>query len=302
MRFFKLHLLPTSYGRILPPQGGWPRSNGDWGRVACAAGACMLVSLLALSTDRVMGSLCRPVHTASTEIGERRLVTPQVGVSALLNTHSKICWCQARPILPTGKVTTRLVLQQGEGLFTVSPGAHGDLVVGVGDWTLRHLGTSFDARRLDDGTMRFTVREGAISVTGSTTAILQANQVATSIRGSQALQVKTYTAAQIQDQLSWQKGQLTLSSSPLQEAGDEMARYHKTDVRIARAIRDRQVALNLDLSNLCNFAHAMHDLYSDVHPFVDESDPKHPILLLDLPSQHPGYTPLRLAPGPCSLP
>jgi transmembrane sensor len=223
----------------------------------------------------------------------------------MMNTDTQACWCLKRPFWLVGKVTVYLTLLRGEALFSTS-NDHSDLIVNVGDLSVQHLGTVYAVRRYENGTARITVKEGAIraSAPHMKTTDAQASQVMLSnyLDPRVSPQIKTYSAAEIENQLSWQKGLLILNDATLQAAVDEIARYHSTDIIVDPSIRDRRVGVIVDVTNLCAFVDNMRTLHPDIQADVDDAGSKSPLLHFHLQSGHKHNTAPRDTQVKCDLP
>jgi transmembrane sensor len=151
-----------------------------------------------------------------TGVGERLTIGLADGSTAILNTASRLR-------VAYSDRERRLVLEDGEALFTVAKGQPRPFVVTAGGRSITAHGTEFDVR-LDSRTLKVALVEGVVSVRAAADArevrlaprdVLVAEGNLTSVRSGSDL------AAFV----GWRDGLVMFDNATLAEAAAEMNRY-----------------------------------------------------------------------------
>ncbi len=216
-----------------------------WMAAALIAGVAVLVG----------GILWRVPSAISTAQGEVRLVPLVDGSAVTLNTESKLA-------VEFSKVERHVELLAGEALFNVAKDRARPFIVRAGNTRVRAVGTSFSVRKISDDNVKVLVREGVVEVTESEGAHV------TSVQVSAASQLIAQTRdtgsavpvppAQIDRELAWQQGMISLDGRTLREAAEEFARYSPTRIIIEDpSLANRTVTGLFSANNPIGFAHAV---------------------------------------------
>jgi len=196
-----------------------------------------------------------PSGEFATRRGEVRFVPLADGSAITLNTETRL-----DVDFTAGERTVELL--KGEALFSVAHDRARPFVVHAGDTHIRAVGTSFTVRRLPGEKVKVLVREGVVEVTEDVTikpapirvvaqsqAVLQPFAVAA---------VVSVPAPQIERELAWQQGMISLDGRTLREAAEEFARYSNTRIIIDDpSIADRTVTGLFSANNPLGFARAV---------------------------------------------
>lgn len=163
----------------------------------------------------------------ATEIGEQRTLTLTDGSTLRLNTNTAVAFRLAAK-------ERRVVLEQGEAFFEVTPNPTRPFIVAAGRAEARVVGTAF-AVRLRESDSVLTVAEGRVrfGVPGrGDGATLSANQQATlTHEGDNSPRVRVLVPDEVGRRLAWREGMLQFSNTPLSEAIEEFNRYHTVQLR-----------------------------------------------------------------------
>lgn len=171
-----------------------------------------------------------PVTTTyRTDLGGFSRVPLPDGSVVALNTDSEI---RVR-ISPTIR---EIVLVRGEANFDVAHERRRPFDVHVESTVVRAVGTSFDVRRLDKGSVNVMVTEGRVTLegmsaaqggraVGQTAVALAAGQAAISRAGH--LEVQDISAAEAARRLAWQAGAISFQGESLADAISEFNRYSR---------------------------------------------------------------------------
>lgn len=187
-------------------QRGWPRRF-----MPAAAGlATAVIAALVL----VFWLPSRGLY--ATEVGGQRVVALDDGTQVRLDTDTRI-----RVRFARGE--RRVLLEQGQALFTVAHDAARPFRVDAGGTKITALGTVFDVRREATGA-RVTLVEGSVAVTDGPAGagawrLTPGQQVQTSRSNPSPVAVDATV------ETSWSQGHLVFRGTPLREAVAEVNRY-----------------------------------------------------------------------------
>ena len=190
-----------------------PRTKRVWSRRLFPAGV-VLVPVAALALALLFWLPARGFY--ETEIGGQRVVALDDGTQIRLDTDTRI-----RVRFASGE--RRIVLEQGQALFTVAHDATRPFRVEAGGTEVTALGTVFDVRRESTGA-RVTLVEGSVAVTDVQSEtrnwrLTPGQQVQTSRRDPAPVAVDATV------ETSWSQGHLVFRGTPLREAVAEVNRY-----------------------------------------------------------------------------
>lgn len=193
-----------------------PRLSHIWARRLAPVAMVLVPVLVAVL---VIGLWLPSRDVYSTDVGGRRMVQLDDGSQVQLDTDTRLK-------VRFGEAGRRVILEQGQALFTVAHDPARPFSVAAGSTEITALGTIFDVRREAVG-VRVTLVEGAVAV-----AVTEANsgeprrwrlspgqQLATSRPGPEPVAVDAAIAT------SWSRGRLVFREAPLREAVAEVNRY-----------------------------------------------------------------------------
>lgn len=200
------------------------RVNSWWlGGLAAACLTGLIASGVLINASRDEG---RYYNTA---VGEQTQITLRDGSVVTLNTQSTIYVDFSGP-------QRRIELRAGEAFFKVAHDASRPFIVQAGDTAVRALGTEFDVYRHGDKAVSVAVASGKVQVRH----IDEAQSRIVKLLSGQSIIVApmkplVVRSTQISKELSWQKGILEFSSTPLADAVAEINRYSATRIVLSDA-------------------------------------------------------------------
>jgi len=217
-----------------------------WLSVAAAAGVAGLVAVFGLYLSK---------NEFATRRGEIRTISLDDGSTITLNTQTEVN-------VDYSNSTRKIELRKGEALFNVAKDPLRPFSVLAGGTAVRVLGTSFTVRRLADERVKVLVREGAVEVTQSSGADTQPVRLAARTQAlAQARTnpvVEVVPPSQIERDLAWQQGMISLDGMTLGQAAAEFARYSRVPIIIDDpAITERTVTGLFAANNPVGFARAV---------------------------------------------
>lgn len=185
---------------------GWPRRF--------MPASAVLASVVAVALTLAFWLPSRGLY--ETEVGGQRVVALDDGTRVRLDTNTRI-----RVRFASGE--RRVVLDQGQALFTVAHDAARPFRVDAGGTEITALGTVFDVRHEATGA-RVTLVEGSVAVTdvqagAGNWRLSPGQQVRTSRRDPSPV------AVDAKAETSWSQGHLVFRATPLREAVAEVNRY-----------------------------------------------------------------------------
>ncbi len=225
----------------------WLRhGRSPWVAGALAAGIAALV----------VGVILRaPSGEFATQRGEIRLVPLADGSAITLNTETTLDVAYT-------KSARNVELVGGEALFDVAKDKSRPFIVHAGDTRIRAVGTSFTVRRWPGEKVRVLVREGVVEVTQDVTANAAPIRVSAQSQALSEPRAPTAIAPvpmpQIDRELAWRQGMISLDGRTLREAAAEFGRYSSTAIIIDDpSIADRTVTGLFAANNPVGFARAV---------------------------------------------
>jgi transmembrane sensor len=232
-REFRAHRPPIRRARLL------------WTAAAMVAGIALFVGITVL---RATGAI-------TTAQGEVRIVPLVDGSAVTLNTDSKLA-------VEYSNAERQVELLAGEALFNVAKDRTRPFIVHAGHTRVRAVGTSFSVRKISDDNVKVLVREGVVEVTegeGAHAASLRVGAASEVIAQPQSAgPVVPVPPAQVDRELAWQQGMISLDGRTLREAAAEFARYSPTQIIIDDPdLAGRTVTGLFSANNPVGFAHAV---------------------------------------------
>jgi transmembrane sensor len=212
------------------PRRVWAWTGAGGALAACLAGAAWLI----LPPPAIESG---PSQTLRVNLADGSVVSLAPGSS--LRAASRL----------TARSPTLL---RGEAFFTVAHRGGAPFTVGVGDASVRVVGTRFDVHRSAEGRVRVQVEEGVVEVSprpSGPVSRLVAGQQAVLKDGSTRIAALTGEAAG-----SWRTGQLSYVSAPLADVVEDLNRYRQTPLRVASpAVGDLKVTAGFPIDQADHF-------------------------------------------------
>ena len=205
-----------------------------WQLPAVAAGFASLAVVAVLVFVMPRFGAVQQSMAFSTDVGQHRPVELQDGSSVHLNTASSIRVNYA-------KGRRGVLLERGEGYFSVAKDASRPFEVTAGSTVVRAVGTRFTVRRFENGDAEVIVFEGVVEVrraaegsTGSPSATVAGGQQPVRLGVGQAaselkdsIVLKSLNTVELHRELAWQQDRIVFDSTPLRDAVAEVNRYTK---------------------------------------------------------------------------
>lgn len=163
-----------------------------------------------------------------TQVGELRSVALPDGSRAELNSRSRIR-------VRFDDAERRVVLEEGEALFTVEKNAARPFVVDAGLGTATVTGTRFDVRR-DADQVRVLVESGSVKVAGAHDAAALPVAAGQGVRIDAAGQAGAAEPVDMAATLAWRGGQIRFSNTDLATAAREVSRYRQQPIVLAPGV------------------------------------------------------------------
>jgi transmembrane sensor len=219
------------------------QARSSWRRGAVAAlAACLLVILSGIAYQILA---IRPV-IYQTGVGQQQSVLLEDGSRISLNTDSKV-------EVKFSRRERHVVLARGEAMFEVSKNPQKPFVVQAGHQLIRVLGTTFAVRQHEASTLEVTLLQGRVEVQHEGQA--HSSPIAV-LKPGQRLMLTSAGAAidypQLDEIISWRKGEVVFDNASLLDAAAEMNRYDNSHTIVI----DPPVA-SLRISGVF----AIHDLF-----------------------------------------
>ena len=206
--------------RILAETAG--RDHRRWQRFAVAAS----VAIALLGGGLLMRAQHRqpPGVVYATKAGERSIVKLADGSQLVLNYATEL------DVRLDGQAR-RVMLHQGEALFTVAHDQTRPFEVVAGDGVVTALGTRFEVRS-DDRHVTVTLSEGRVSLDRQVDKEHIQLEPGEQVRYQVDAPELNRRAVDADVVTSWSTGRLRFRSTPLSEALEEVNRYSTTQIRI----------------------------------------------------------------------
>lgn len=184
---------------------------------AAAAAAVVLLPQLPSPT---------PTDSYATARGEQRTVSLADGSKIELNASTRLTVAMDRG-------ERRVVLDEGEAVFDVTPDSQRPFTIAAGDRTVRVVGTQFDVRRRA-GKLSVTVARGIVEVrpsgvAGGAAFRLHPGQRLDHAEGAAQAHVAAVKADEV---LGWRSGRRVYRDQPLSDVVADLNAQFKTPIRI----------------------------------------------------------------------
>ena len=218
-----------------PAQSTWNRVT--WGAVAACIAAGLVIVGPSETFNRSFGppesSTATTIQRYATQVGERRTLRLPDGSLIALNTGSVI-EVDYRP------EQRDVRLREGQALFKVAKNKDRPFVVTAGDRRITAVGTEFDVRLGDQGTVKVLLIEGKVKVTpikrGGLARIIPGLDAETLGPGDELSAQMTgnvqITAADVARATSWTRGQIIFRDDRIADAVAELNRYSPTHLMV----------------------------------------------------------------------
>ena len=191
--------------------------------------AAVIVTVSALTGLATVYSSKPVERTFATVTGGREIVSLADGSTIELNTDTRLRLIQ-------GKAGRQARLEKGEAFFQIKHDAAHPFIVIAGDHLVTDLGTKFVLRR-DRDELKVSMLEGSARVDGigsannSASATLTPGDVA--VATVDTLVIAKRPERQLKNDLSWRRGLLVFSNTPLNDVVAELNRYNAVKLTVA---------------------------------------------------------------------
>jgi transmembrane sensor len=224
----------------------WPERR-SWAKSVALAAAASAAAIFLL-----------PLFFGSEQYGTRRgevkVVPLEDGTVMTLNTASTV-----EVNYSAGRREIRLL--GGEAVFDVAKDAARPFVVEVGSASVRAVGTSFSAHRLENAPLHVLVREGVVQLEQSSLRAplrLEANMHLELSEGAAEAKIRMVDASEIGRRLAWMEGRIAFEGETLADAVAAFARYSDTSIVITDpALAQRQITGLFMANDPVSFARAV---------------------------------------------
>jgi transmembrane sensor len=202
-----------------------------------AAAAAVIVLLFVLPSRR---------QELTTQTGERRVTTLADGSKLELNAETEV-------VVQLGDNERIVRLLRGQAWFNVARDPARPFRVDTPAGVVRVTGTEFDIRSADAGVTEVTVLEGRVVVQAEhgATEILLADQRA-SLQGRR-IQIQVLPPGAARDTIAWRTGQVAFDTTPLQEAIERFAAYHRQTILLDPIAAQQRLGGRYSLDDLDGF-------------------------------------------------
>jgi transmembrane sensor len=225
-----LRNLPAAQPLPFQPRRSLGRSAQLTRRVWEAAGVGLAAAAALAVFVAVRPEPLDPTQVYQTAKGESRLLELADGSHVRLNSASRLS-------VRLEKSSRNIELAEGEAAFDVAKDANRPFLIGVGDRSIRVVGTEFDVLR-HDGLLKVTVRRGIVAVQAPD-ASPQSEPVLLKIGDQLEHQagdrVSSVRHVDPEAAFAWREGELIYIDQPLTEVVADLNRYFATPVRVAGA-------------------------------------------------------------------
>lgn len=184
----------------------------------------------------------RSTETISTPSAQRSSVALADGSTAELNARTDL-----RTDFRYGRRTVELF--EGEAFFSVAKDPAHPFLVRTPTGTIRVTGTRFNVRLASDRTI-VTLVEGAVAYEAGGAAIALAPGEQLDSRAERPLAL---TAAQLESELAWRTGNLSLNGLTLAEVAARFASYHGKVIDVAPSVGALRLGGSCPLDDLPGF-------------------------------------------------
>lgn len=191
-------------------------------RLATAASVFLLVGIATFSAEGWYGTSDHLVVGH----GNQETVHLADGSRLELNTDSEVK-------IRINRWQRSVELIRGEVYFNVVHDQNKPFVVTAGSGRTIDLGTQFDVYRHTDGEVIIAVQEGSVRVTANQTKDLSASQAISYDANGEF--TETANGLEPDTLLAWRRGKLIFDNRRLDEALNELCRYHNVRVHLAQA-------------------------------------------------------------------
>jgi transmembrane sensor len=219
-----------------------PRSWLPWFAAGTAlAGAAAVAVVVGVRTPH------RQTEQLATALAQRQSITLVDGTRIDLNAHTRLQ-------VEIGRVERHVRLSGGEAFFAVSKDKSRPFTVETPAGSVRVTGTEFDVRTGSAAGLEVTVVEGSVQVrphqAGSPVQLGAGQRL---ITRDAAVDVETVSDRELSAALAWRQGQIVFDGIPLQEALDQLGRYHGRNISATPAASALRLGGRFSLDDLNAF-------------------------------------------------
>lgn len=195
------------------------------------------------------------VETVATSFAERKTVKLRDGSLVELNARTSM-------LVEFGASDRRVRIADGEAFFTVAKDRSRPFIVETPAGAVRVTGTVFDVHAETGTNFVVTVVEGSVQVTPALAGVASAPVALTATEqleiSPQDTNVRTLSAAELDDATAWRRGALVLDGTPLSVALARFSRFHGKAITVAGEAGALKVGGRYELANLDGFLNDIH--------------------------------------------
>lgn len=166
-----------------------------------------------------------------TEVGQLLTITLEDGSEVVLDTDSRIK-------VSFDQQQRKIKLLRGQAFFSVTKDPHRPFRVLVDGGSVTAVGTAFGVRKVGKSALKVTLAEGVVEVLATPmdpktqTPLLETLQPGEQLSYSPHSGLERSTVANLDDALSWKKGQLVFHEQRLDEVIAEVNRYLNHSIKL----------------------------------------------------------------------
>jgi transmembrane sensor len=168
------------------------------------------------------------VEAFATAVGEQRTITLRDGSMLSLNTNSLV-------EVAMGQGARTLRLQRGEAHFEVTHDASRPFRVSIGQRTVEAVGTAFNIRRHDSGTLDVLVSDGRVRVSLAPAESTVSEGQLLTVSADDKSTLAQISPSDMDSRLAWRRGVLVFKGETLEQALAEVSRYSTRPIYVADA-------------------------------------------------------------------
>lgn len=207
----------------------------------------------------------------ATETVYNTIYTPKGGQYQLLLADGSKIWLNAAsslryPVAFSGK--ERRVELKGEGYFEITHNADMPFHVAVNNTDVTVLGTHFNINAYtDEATMRTTLLEGKVKISGSPTDATVTLQPGQQAIGSANGNVKVINNVDVDEVMAWKNGLFYFQSADLAAILRQAARWYDVDIEFNTPVTQRfsgQISRNVNASQLLSILESTGKVRFDI--------------------------------------
>ena len=239
-------------GAVELPADSTPARSGTWLKWGVGVGLAAAVLVVWLALPRTQ------FENLASPMAVRQALTLADGTRVELNAQTSLQ-------IQIDRNGRHVRLASGEAFFAVHKEPARPFIVETPAGSVRVTGTQFDVRAEAAAPIEVTVVEGSVQVRpadpagrpGTLVLLGAGNQLSA---GPGGVDVRTLSAAALDDALAWRQGQIVFTDVPLRTALARFARYHGRGITATAAAAEGRVGGRYSLDDLDGFLAALEEV------------------------------------------